>query len=452
MIFASPSATRQATVLLPRSAWGASLVFSTCLYIVSPVSHALSITASSCTAANVNTAINAAAAGDIVQIPAGSCTWSSGITVNKPITLQGAGRNSTKITWTGSAAAITIASAGAKVKGFSVTSAGGSGSLLYVAAGADGWRVTDLTLDGGSSFGGLFLNIPSMTNTNNTYGVIDSSSILNMRGEQAFFRGPCNSWQTPHSKGGAGNLFIEDNIITAASGHSAYWDFNANARAVIRYNTVSNVYFDGHGTLSNWTGCSPETHRSYRHLEVYKNTWNSVSDWRIVYPRGGSGMIWGNRIAAPVSKGNAMIMLDEYCARVNDPSGFCVRNCAPTSEVPLKDQIGRGIDLVASPANGPGQQQSEPFLIWDNLYSDGTRIYLSPRDDTGFSNSCGTPALSNYIRENIDYCLGTGPQSTTMPSSCNGAAVTYTPYTYPHPLREGTQSPPLGAPANLRVN
>jgi hypothetical protein len=452
MIFASQFATRQGAYLSPKFASGSCLAFGIYFYILSPLTYAATITASSCNTTNVNAAVNAASAGDIVQIPAGSCTWSSGITVNKPITVQGADKHSTKITWTGSAEAIRIAASGAIVKGFSVTSVGGNGSLLFVSAGADRWRVTDMTLDGGTSFGGLFINIPSMSNTGNTYGLIDSSSILNMRGEQAFFRGPCNSWQIPHSKGGAANLFIEDNTITAASGYSAYWDFNANARAVIRYNTVSNVYFDGHGTLSNSTVCSPETHRSYRHMEVYKNTWNSVSDWRIVYPRGGSGAIWGNRISVPVSKGQAMIMLDEYCARVNDPSGYCVKNCAPTSAVPLKDQIGRGIDLVASPVNGNGQQSPEPFLIWDNLYSDGTRIYVSPLDDTGFGNSCGTPALSNYIRQNVDYCLGTGTQATTKPSSCNGTAVTYAPYTYPHPIRGGAQPPAIDAPPNLRFN
>ena len=146
-------------------------------------------------------------------------------------------------------------------------------------------------------------------------------------------------------------------------------------------------------------------------------------------------MIFNNTISVPVTKSTSMIMLDEYCARVDDPNGHCVENCAPATSVPLKDQIGRGQDIITPPLNGDGYQASEPYLIWNNLYSDGTRILVSPLDDTGFGNSCGTPALSDYIRADVDYCLGTGPESTVMPTSCNGLSVTYTPYTYPHPLQ-----------------
>ena len=420
--------------------------------LASAISQAANIPAASCSASSVNSAISSASPGDTVTIPSGNCTWSSGISVNKRIIVQGAGQNATKITWTGGSDAISIAASQAVVKSFSVTSSGGSGSLLFIQPAVDRWRVTDMTLSGGSSFSGLFLSIPTMNNTTNTYGLLDSSNILNMRGEQAFTRGPCNSWKIPHSKGGAANLFIEDNLITAVNG-SAYWDFNANSRVVIRGNTVSNVYFDAHGTLSNYTECSPETHRSARHMEVYNNTWTAVSDWRLVYPRGGSGMIWGNRISTSVTKLRSLIMLDEYCARVNDPYGFCVRNCAPKSEVPLKDQIGRGIDIVNSPGNGNGQQSSEPLLIWNNLYNDGTRILISPLDDSGFGNTCGTPSLDNYIREGIDYCLGTGPQGENQPASCNGDSVDYTPYTYPHPLRGDASPSPISPPSppqNLR--
>jgi hypothetical protein len=62
---------------------------------------AATITASSCSQSNVASAIAAASAGDIVQVPAGSCSW-SGLSINKAIHLRGAGVGQTQITLTGS--------------------------------------------------------------------------------------------------------------------------------------------------------------------------------------------------------------------------------------------------------------------------------------------------------------------------------------------------------------
>jgi hypothetical protein len=48
--------------------------------------------AASCNTAAVQTAINSASRGDTVQIPAGTCTWTTGVTISgKGITVQGAG-------------------------------------------------------------------------------------------------------------------------------------------------------------------------------------------------------------------------------------------------------------------------------------------------------------------------------------------------------------------------
>ncbi len=52
---------------------------------------AATIAAATCSSADVQAAINAAGAGDTVVIPAGSCTWTSGITIAKGIKVQGGG-------------------------------------------------------------------------------------------------------------------------------------------------------------------------------------------------------------------------------------------------------------------------------------------------------------------------------------------------------------------------
>jgi hypothetical protein len=54
--------------------------------------QARTLTAPSCATADVQTAINTASNGDIVAIPSGTCSWTSGVVINgKAITLLGAG-------------------------------------------------------------------------------------------------------------------------------------------------------------------------------------------------------------------------------------------------------------------------------------------------------------------------------------------------------------------------
>jgi hypothetical protein len=54
-------------------------------------------TASDASQSAVQSALNQASTGDTVSIPAGSATWSGGIVVNKGVTINGAGTNSTQI-------------------------------------------------------------------------------------------------------------------------------------------------------------------------------------------------------------------------------------------------------------------------------------------------------------------------------------------------------------------
>jgi len=59
---------------------------------------AATVDAASCSQDDVQTAIDSAIRGDTVKIPAGSCTWTSSLSITKSITLQGAGIGSTTFT------------------------------------------------------------------------------------------------------------------------------------------------------------------------------------------------------------------------------------------------------------------------------------------------------------------------------------------------------------------
>src|SRR5437870_2153368 len=63
-------------------------------YNVGPL-WAATINAASCSQANVNSAITSAVDGDTVIIPAGTCSWTTTLTITKGISLLGAGAGST---------------------------------------------------------------------------------------------------------------------------------------------------------------------------------------------------------------------------------------------------------------------------------------------------------------------------------------------------------------------
>lgn len=62
-------------------------------------SEAATINATSCLQSDVQNAINSASNEDIVTVPAGNCSWSSGVSIpnTKALTLQGAGIGNTII-------------------------------------------------------------------------------------------------------------------------------------------------------------------------------------------------------------------------------------------------------------------------------------------------------------------------------------------------------------------
>ena len=59
------------------------------------------VTAASPSQANVATALSGRSSGDIVCIPAGSATWTSGVTIPEGVTLKGAGTPNSPAATTG---------------------------------------------------------------------------------------------------------------------------------------------------------------------------------------------------------------------------------------------------------------------------------------------------------------------------------------------------------------
>ncbi len=403
------------------------------------------IDADSCSQSDVQTAIDSANIGDTVNVPSGECTWGdsgSYVSVNKAITLQGAGQNQTIInisTTAGSWVSGTIRiSAAATVKSFTIQTSESGASGTAFSAGASGFRIADIDYIGRTTtINGYFIYAGH-------YGLVDNCNVTGGAGnnELIFARGPVDSWQTINSMGGADNLFIEDNTF---NGSGYVCDINANGRAVVRYNTITGAMkIDAHGYITNGPS------RSARHIEIYGNTWTTPASWfwYAMEIRGGGGRIFDN--VMDYSTGNRLLGFHDYLCSY-------VENSCDVEDYPVKDQIGVGIDPIVA--------GSEPFYVWHNtraglnweasVANDATNIIQPDRDyydyNASFDGSSGiglgTKAEMNSITPTFIgvgfWVTDEGEWNSENPEydgrlyvwDGDSWEIHYTPYAYPHPLR-----------------
>ncbi len=370
-------------------------------------------TAASVSMTDVQAAINSASSGDIVLIPAGTSTWGAAntyLSVNKAITLKGAGQGQTIITLSDSGGKYTNGtiriSAAATVMSMTIIGSNANPVCAFSTGTANDWRITGIEYVGGTQ-GAYFVYV------GNVYGLIDNNDITGAIGnaELIFVRGPTDSWQTPHSIGGADNVFIEDNTF---NGSGYVCDINANGRAVVRYNTITGkMKIDGHGKASNFPP------RSVRHMEVYNNTWTNTGDyWAAIELRGGGGRVFNNVIE---STSTIWVFLTDYGYTATWPNFDNTYQCP--SDYPVDDQIGVGMD--------PKTGASEPMYLWNNTKA-GEPWVLTWKSTKKCTATCGEFSVSDIIQEGRDYFM-----SDTKPPEMTG----YTPYTYPHPLNDALSPP-----------
>jgi hypothetical protein len=447
------------------------LLVSLMLICLATPAHAADITAASCSNADVQTAINSAATGDRVRVPAGSCTWSATVTLaNKRLTLQGAGIGQTNITDRGAGAALAVGGASATnfvtITGFTfIKSNNNSNGIVQISGtqGAVAFRVHHIRiLQASSGARGIAIT--------DVYGVIDnvifdvtatggSIQSVSVSGSSDSTDGGFTPWRRPLTLGTNNAVYIEDSTFTYSNQYEDAVDGYGGARLVIRNNTFNSVSVGFHGTDSG-------NRRSIFSWEIYNNTFtnNSATTLRGATLRGGTGAIFNNTYGGSrgvwygftVMAYRACQPLDQSawgsCNGTNwqigstDFSSDASRTCSLTGGVkfcsiardtvcttdstcsaigggtcstffdgtglggyPCRDQVGRTHNQVLA-----------PIYAWNN-----GGLALGPYDGGG---ACGL-GLSTYIQSGRDYY-----DATPMPG--------YSPYTYPHPLRVSSPAPP----------
>jgi hypothetical protein len=394
--------------------------------------YAAIIPATSCSRTHVGEAVTAAVAGDRVTIPAGTCSWTSTLTVAKEISIEGAGidvtilednvsrlapSTGTMITLTPPAGAIGVRLTGMTLKNGTEATKHFKG-VVVVGGSSKLWRIDRV------KFKDLVVG-NNIHIYDDTYGVIDHC-VFELAGSQGVVV-KHNSW------GGVGDygdkswndasylgtekaIYIEDNTFTNTSVFQTV-DAFSGGRFVFRYNTVTNMYIGNHGTESS------NRLRSGRMFEIYNNTFTKTGTAHFtgVFLRGGTGVIHNNTFTGY----NAAVTVTNFRSTGSySPWGQCTGSNAwdqnsLSNGYACLDQVGRaGGDLLSSftptPVAWPNQAL-EPVYEWNNTRNGGD-------GNIGSDNPTVIASGRDFFND------------TVMPG--------YTAYTYPHPLTTGGAPPP----------
>lgn len=434
-----------------------ALLLLLAVLVFPPVAQAAIVNAASCGQSDVNTAIEITAnAGDTVQIPAGTCTWSSGgsgrVLIDKSLTVVGAGEGTTTIVdntpdenpdhlfllTLGTDTVIDVS--GLTLTGNAVAGKFDSGHIRVDEGATDtgSVRFHHITFDTLDQRAFHWFDSPGVTSLidNVTFQNSGSKQFIAVFGNGYGGAQGDGSWEAATNAGSTEGVYIEDSTFSKSGTATGVFDGFAGARLVFRHNTVTDFRFVVHGADSS------QRQRGARFLEIYNNDMTFTSggsEDTAMDLRSGAYYVYDNTLTLTGSTTlNSFIKADvkrvgasftpwgrcddtttnglvapDYTTSCTSIGGSCEPvddNLGDFLGYPCRDQIGRGQDSGVTTA-----QASEPVYVWNN-------------DTTGIMFQVGlfvSNAGSTFVQENRDYFIdGSEPAG-------------YTPFTYPHPLQGG---------------
>lgn len=274
---------------------------------------AATIQAASCSQADVQAAINAASGGDMVSIPAGNCTWTSGVTITKGLTVQGASEASTIISSSGTLPfTIDLSSGFARISQMTLIGNAPWGYIQVDGSNAsfrlDHLTFNDIPGERGIKIGGRSMNgYGQPPGSSPLKGLLDHITLTD-DSSKIFIAlyGYSSSWNLPDDYGSDNAIYIEDSNFTRTGGAVGdILDGECGARFVIRNNRITNGIIAYHDT-----GSTQEC-RSTRKVEIYNNEFNCTKPdcgWGAISFRGGTGIYFNNTIPIyPNGYGNGAV-------------------------------------------------------------------------------------------------------------------------------------------------
>ena len=405
--------------------------------------------------------VSQASAGDTIYVSAGSATWSSAITVNKGISIIGAGVGQTVITRGGT-------------RIFSISDPNNSnllrisGFTFKVSSGTEGGGIAmncsdtspkyNIRIDnnlfttpfGTCSTGHCFIK------NNGCRGVIDNNTFENASypfgvGLAGDFPGD-TAWENlPELVFGTANdnIYVEDNIINDST--TALSDCDEGGRYVFRYNTITPgsdmwPFLDSHGGKGGVYSCMG--------VEIYGNQFN------------GTGKVHDNQYAARSTahhnyvsgSGGIEISDAEGCPqleieRLNDTYYFLNRYGSLSGSL-ITTSTTASTSCGGNITENEEYWQDNSSFIYPNTGSNiTTGVGCGPLDNRPTSCTTGTAYwATNQSCSDLTGMVGVNPATPIdgtlyKCTSTNEWTVFYAPLTYPHPLRKIPPNPPK----NLRI-
>jgi hypothetical protein len=209
--------------------------------------NAATINAASCSKSHVQAAIDSASNGDAILVPAGNCTWTSTLSLDKNLTIQGAGRDSTLITRTGTA--ISIGTTTSRVTGIGFYVGGNTYSGMISAAGK-GWRIDHCKFIGTTGGNNYAVLAQSSSYANLPAGLVDNNYFYLIRvvhnGINDFDTEQHKAWVYDAPLGTSDAVYIEDNVWEASGEIGQAVDANRGGKYVFRFNNLTNNYIEAH--------------------------------------------------------------------------------------------------------------------------------------------------------------------------------------------------------------
>lgn len=421
--------------------------------------------AASASLADVSAAVSAAARGDTVLVPAGSVAWSSSLILTKGISLIGAGRDRTILGRSGvliSIAPDATAIANEeiiRVEGF--TFEGNNSALSLV-------RIDGAEASHPKAFKNLVVGNNRFQNTgtatSGSGAVLVSGQVRGVIFNNIFDR--CNvvakvmgndstaEWSNgrfPFAYGSADNLFFENNSIeyssSFAGGASGWIETGQGSRIVVRYcnwnmaNTTLYELWDIHG-FQNW-GTAGQTGTML--VEYYGNTASNCGGYRWINHRGGWGLFFNNIITG---SGGMGIDINTYNCTAEVPGASGAYTVEVNNTYNFNNTKNGQMQNMKLSSARCGVAENQHFWNYNSAFDGATGI------------GRGTTAPTGNCSVGVAFWVASTPTPTVDPNVIQNGTLFkclapnvwtpyYQPYTYPHPLRSGTNPVVALSPASL---
>lgn len=321
-------------LLLPSLGWGATY------------------NAADCSVAAIETELaKAAASGDTINVPAGACTWSAGLTLSKSIALIGAGAglgagspscNPATDTCITSDTPLNITTTGTiadgwRISGISFTTTTSGDTAVYSGVSTPtykDWRIDHCKFVGYHF--GTYFKIDVETGGGNS-PLLDHNEFYG--GGVQFFGTVDTPWTGNTALGTEDFVFIENNKFYTQGALTAVLHFiaaNGGIRIISRFNDFK---VDGSGVLGNLGDifdahgyCHGANIRAVRAYEIYRNALTRTGTQTCsegIYLRGGTGLVYENKLGCETYTRGVSVALYDYRASNMDATGTetCSASC-----------------------------------------------------------------------------------------------------------------------------